>query len=238
MRILIIEDDPDIASNLYDFLESRKHAVDAAPDGVTGLHLASSGQFDCIVLDIGLPRMDGNALCRRLREDAHVDTPVLMITARDTLDDKLKGFEHGADDYLVKPFALKEVEARLIALHRRHTGHSIQHTLTAGALTLDPRTLRVSYRGQDVKLPPKCLRLLEVIMSQPDKVHTRDELEHAAWGDKQQTSDTLRTHMHVLRRALTQAGGMDPLETVHGMGYRLAVDGAAPPRDAAANRDR
>jgi len=225
MRILIIEDDPDIASNLYDFLESRGHAVDAAPDGVTGLHLASGGEFDCIVLDLGLPRMDGNAVCRRLREDARVDTPVLMITARDTLDDKLRGFEHGADDYLVKPFALKEVEARLVALHRRHTGKSIQRALTVGELTLDPRALRVSYRGRDVKLPPKCLRLLEALMSQPDKVHTRSELEQSAWGDRQQTSDTLRAHMHLLRRALTQAGGTDPIETVHGLGYRLAAGG-------------
>ncbi|MEQ1776675.1 MAG: response regulator transcription factor [Burkholderiales bacterium] len=227
MRVLIIEDDPDIASNLYDFLEAAGHTVDAAPDGVTGLHLASSAAFDCIVLDVSLPRLDGNTLCRRLREEARVDTPVLMITARDTLDDKLKGFEHGADDYLVKPFALKEVEARLIALHRRHAGKSVQRALTVGALTLDPRTLRVSYRGKDVKLPPKCLRLLEIIMSQPDKVHTRDELEHAAWGDKQQTSDTLRTHMHVLRRALAQAGGTDPIETVHGMGYRLSIEESA-----------
>jgi DNA-binding response OmpR family regulator len=223
MRILIIEDDPDIASNLYDFLEAAGHTVDAAPDSVTGLHLASSGQFDCIVLDIGLPRIDGNTLCRRLREEARVDTPVLMITARDTLDDKLKGFEHGADDYLVKPFALKEVEARLAALHRRRTGKSTQRALTVGALTLDPRTLRLTYRGTDVKLPPKCLRLLEIIMAQPDRIHTRDELEHAAWGDRQQNSDTLRTHMHVLRRALAQAGGADPIETVHGLGYRLGV---------------
>ena len=223
MRVLIIEDDPDIASNLYDFLEAAGHTVDAAADGVRGLHLASTAPFDCIVLDIGLPHLDGNALCRRLRDEAHVDTPVLMITARDTLDDKLKGFEHGADDYLVKPFELKEVQARLTALHRRHTGRSIQHTLTTGALVLDPRALRVRYHGHDVKLPPKCLRLLEIIMAQPDIVHTRDALEHAAWGDRQQTSDTLRTHMHVLRRALTQAGGTDPIETVHGMGYRLAI---------------
>jgi DNA-binding response OmpR family regulator len=197
--------------------------VDTAPDGVTGLHLAAGGQFDCILLDVGLPRMDGNKLCRRLREEAHVDTPVLMITARDTLGDKLKGFEHGADDYLVKPFELKEVEARLAALHRRHVGRSVQRDLAAGALTLDPRALCVTYRGAEVKIPPKCLRLLETIMAQPDKVHTRDELERAAWGERQQTSDTLRTHMHILRRALAQAGGADPIETVHGRGYRLAV---------------
>jgi len=227
LRILIIEDDPDIASNLYDFLQASGHIVDAAPDGITGLRLASSGQFDCIVLDLGLPRMDGIIVCQRLREDAHVDTPVLMITARDTLEDKLTGFEHGADDYLVKPFALKEVEARLTALHRRHSGKSIPRALTVGALKLDPRALRVTYRGVEVKIPPKCLRLLEAIMAQPGKIHTRDELEYAVWGDRQQTSDTLRTHMHLLRRALTQAGGADPIETVHGMGYRLCAVASA-----------
>ncbi len=122
MRILIIEDDPAIAANLYDFLEGRGHAVDAASDGVTGLHLAVTGSFDAIVLDVGLPGMSGSALCRKLRDEADSDTPVLMLTARDTLEDKLDGFARGADDYLVKPFALKEVEARLAALHKRHAG--------------------------------------------------------------------------------------------------------------------
>ena len=119
MRVLIIEDDPAIAANLYDFLEARGHVVDAAPDGITGLHLAVSGGFDAIVLDVGLPGMSGWVLCRKLREEAKNDTPVLMLTARDTLEDKLEGFAHGADDYLVKPFELKEVEARLAALHKR-----------------------------------------------------------------------------------------------------------------------
>lgn len=119
MRVLIIEDDPAIAANPYDFLEARGHSVDAAADGVTGLHLAVTQRFDGILLDLGLPGMGGMALCRKLRDEAHVDTPVLMLTARDTLKDKLKGFTHGANDYLVKPFALKEVEARLLALHKR-----------------------------------------------------------------------------------------------------------------------
>ena len=122
MHILIIEDDPAIATNLYDFLEGRGHSVDAAADGVTGLHLAITQPFDGILLDLGLPGMDGITLCRKLRQEAHLDTPVLMLTARDMLEDKLKGFESGADDYLVKPFALKEVEARLVAMHKRHSG--------------------------------------------------------------------------------------------------------------------
>ena len=223
MRVLIIEDDPAIAANLYDFLEARGHEVDAAADGVTGLHLAITGRFDTIVLDLGLPGMDGNTVCRKLREDARDDTPVLMLTARDTLEDKLTGFARGTDDYLVKPFALKEVEARLTALHKRHTGRVAHRALAAGELSLDTRTLAVRFRGKDVKLPPKCLRLLEALMADPERVFSRKELETAVWGTEQESSDALRSHMHVLRRELSHAGGHDPIENVHGLGYRLVL---------------
>ena len=221
MRVLIIEDDPAIAANLYDFLESKGHVVDAASDGVTGLHLAVTGGFDTIVLDLGLPTMDGVTLCRKLREEARNDTPVLMLTARDTLEDKLEGFARGADDYLVKPFALKEVEARLAALHKRRAGQVAPRALAAGNLTLDPQTLVIRFAGHDVKLPPKCIRLLQVLMAQPNRVFSRKELEAEVWGKEQENSDTLRSHMHVLRRELAQAGGYDPIENVHGLGYRL-----------------
>ena len=225
MRILIIEDDRAIAANVYDFLSARGHAVDAAADGVTGLHLAVTQPFDAIVLDIGLPGMDGMRLCRKLRDEAHVETPVLMLTARDTLQDKLKGFEQGADDYLVKPFALKELEARLTALHKRSSGRVTDKVLAAGELTLDPRSLTVRFAGADVKLPPKCIRLLELMIAQPGRVFSRSELEQGVWGDSQETSDTLRSHMHILRRALVEAGGYDPIETMHGLGYRLLDSG-------------
>jgi DNA-binding response OmpR family regulator len=224
MRVLVIEDNAAIATNLCDFLSSRGHAVDSAPDGVSGLNLATSGSFDAILLDLALPRMDGVTLCRKLREEAHIETPVLMLTARDTLDDKLKGFAHGADDYLVKPFALKEVEARLIALNRRHAGRVTNHKLVAGALTLDPRTLAVTFKDEEVKLAPKCLRLLEVLMNDPGRIRRRADLEYAVWGEGQETSDTLRSHMRLLRRALVAAGGSDPIETVHGLGYRIRHD--------------
>ena len=227
MRILIIEDDPTIATNLYDYLTAHGHAVDAAADGVTGVHLASSDPFDAIVLDLGLPGLDGLKVCQKLRLQAHVETPVLMLTARDTLHDKLQGFESGADDYLVKPFALKELEARLHALYKRSRGRVTQKLLVAGDLTLDPRTLEIRFAGRTVKLPPKCIRLLEMMMAEPGRLFSRSELETAVWGDTQETSDTLRTHMHVLRRALVEAGGRDPIETVHGIGYRLLSD--APP---------
>jgi len=225
MRVLIIEDDPAIAANLYDFLEARGHVVDAAADGVTGLHLAVTGKFDAIVLDLGLPGMDGATLCRKLRDEARDDTPVLMLTARDTLEDKLEGFSRGADDYLVKPFALKEVEARIAALHKRRAGRVAARPLTAGDLAFDPETLTASIRGQAVRLPPKCLRLLQVLMGQPNRVFSRAELEAEVWGREQETSDTLRSHMHVLRRELSQAGGYDPIENVHGLGYRLVARG-------------
>ena len=226
MRVLIIEDDPAIAANLYDFLEAGGHAVDAAADGVTGLHLAVTGGFDVIVLDLALPGMSGTTLCRKLREEARNDTPVLMLTARDTLEDKLEGFSSGADDYLVKPFALKEVEARLAALHKRRSGQAARRALASGDLSLDPQTLVIRFAGNDVKLPPKCIRLLEALMAQPSRVYSRKELETAVWGEPQGTSDTLRSHMHVLRRELTRAGGYDPIENVHGLGYRLVAHGA------------
>ena len=164
MRILIIEDDATIAANLYDYFEAHGHSIDAAGDGVTGLHLAVSQTFDVIVLDLGLPGMDGLSLARKLREEAHIETPILMLTARDTLDDKLEGFSRGADDYLVKPFSLKEVEARLTAMHRRSSGRVTPRLLEYGQLTLDPKTMAVTFAGNEVKLPPKCLRILELLM--------------------------------------------------------------------------
>lgn len=221
MRILIIEDDATIAANLYDFLEAHGHAVDAAADGVTGLHLAVSQTFDAIVLDLGLPGMDGLTVARKLREEAQLDTPILMLSARDTLDDKLEGFSRGADDYLVKPFSLKEVEARLISMNRRNTGRISPRLLEAGTLTLDPRTMSVRFTGKEVKLPPKCLRILELLIREPGRVISREEIERLVWGESQETSDTLRSHLHTLRRALTTAGGYDPVETLHGIGYRL-----------------
>lgn len=228
MHILIIEDDLAIAANLYDFLESRGHTADAAANGVAGLHLAVTQRFDAILLDLGLPGMSGMTLCRKLRQESQIDTPILMLTARDTLEDKLAGFEHGADDYLIKPFALKEVEARLLAMHKRHIGKVANRTLEFDKLSFDPKTLSIRFENKNVKLPPKCIRLLALMMSEPGRVFSREELEMEAWEDIQETSDTLRSHMHILRRALTQAGGYDPIETVHGLGYCLTSRAQVP----------
>jgi DNA-binding response OmpR family regulator len=225
LRILIVEDDATIAANLYDYLEARGHSVDAAADGLGGLHLARRQPFDVIVLDLGLPGMDGLSMARSLREQAQIETPILMLTARDTLDDKLAGFAHGADDYLVKPFSLKEVEARVTALHRRASGRTTSRPLEHGELSLDPKTMTVRWSGTEIRLPPKCLAILELLLREPSRVVNRDEIERQVWGEPQETSDTLRSHLHTLRRALTAAGGSDPVETLHGIGYRLRKPG-------------
>lgn len=228
MRVLIIEDDLDIASNLYEFLEGRGNVVDLARDGVTGLHLAVSGDFDAIVLDLGLPGVDGLGLCRKLRREAKQDVPVLILTARDLLDDKLAAFDSGADDYLVKPFALREVEARLNALVARRRGRVVDRRLAYESVEFDTTTLEVTVAGRPVHVSRKCLRLLEVLMSAPQRVFTRAELERELWGDEQPQSDSLRSHMHLLRRALTDASGRAPIVTVHGVGYRFAVTDGRP----------
>ncbi len=223
MRVLIIEDDLDIATNLYEFLEGRGCVVDMARDGVSGMHLATSGDFDAIVLDLGLPGMDGLRLCSKLRREARQDVPVLILTARDVLDDKLAAFDCGADDYLVKPFALREVEARLKALVSRRRGRVVDRKLVAGPIEFDTSSLAVSVDGRPVHLSRKCLRLLEMMMTAPNRVYSRAELEQALWGDEHPQSDSLRSHMHLLRRALTDGRGHSPIETVHGVGYRFAA---------------
>ena len=223
MRVLIVEDDIGIASNLHDYLESRGHAVESATDGLTGYRMAVAQEFDAMVLDVRLPRLSGLDLCRRLRAEAELDTPVLMLTAMVSLDDKLSGFSSGADDYLVKPYSLREVEARLLALAKRHKGQVIQHQLNVGDLVYDPDRLVVTHGGEPVRLPPKCIRILAAMMQSPNRVFRRGELEAIAWGGELATSDTLRAHMHLLRRALARDGQANPIETVHSVGYRLVA---------------
>jgi len=223
MRVLIIEDDLDIATNLYEFLESRGNTVDMARDGVSGMLLATSGNFEAIVLDLGLAGMDGLRLSSKLRREARQDVPVLILTARDVLDDKLAAFDCGADDYLVKPFALREVEARLKALVSRRRGRVVDRKLVSGAIEFDTANLAVAVDGRPVHLSRKCLRLLEMLMTEPNRVYSRAELEQDLWGDEHPQSDSLRSHMHMLRRALTDVHGHSPIETVHGVGYRFAA---------------
>jgi len=226
MRLLIIEDNPDLAANLLEFLADRGHAVDVAGDGLTGLHLATVNDYDAIVLDLMLPGMDGITLCRKLREEAQKTTPVLIVTARDALDDKIVGLESGADDYVVKPFALREVEARLKALARRAQSQGLRTRLQVGDLSFDTDTLKISRGQRAIQLPPIPLRLLETLMRHSPRVLSRSELEHAIWGDTPPDSDALRAHMHLLRRAIDAPGERPLLHTVRGLGYQLAEEDA------------
>jgi DNA-binding response OmpR family regulator len=222
--VLLIEDHRDIAEMLVEYLEPRGFAVDFAADGVTGLHLAVTNPYDVIVLDLMLPGLDGLSVCRKLREDARRDTPLLMLTARDTLQDKLSGLEAGADDYLVKPFEVRELEARLRTLLRRHRGATTRETCTVGDLTLDTGTLRVTRAGQVLTLTPIGLKLLTLLMRASPRVVSRQQLEREVWGDLLPDSDTLRSHLYTLRKAIDKPFERPLLHTVAGAGYRLAVD--------------
>ena len=225
MKVLIVEDDAAIAANLYDYLQGIGYEVDVATSGTAGLRFAVAEAWDAILLDLSLPGIGGLTLCRKLREEAHRDTPVLMLTARDTLDDKLAGFGHGADDYLVKPFSLKEVGARLGALIKRYRGEVAAQELRFADVRLDLSTLTVERAGRAIKLQPKCLHLLRILMQSPNRVFGRAELEDEVWGEALPCSDTLRAHIYTLRKALTRPSEAELIETVHGLGYRLVIGG-------------
>ncbi|KAF0812854.1 Transcriptional regulatory protein QseB [Andreprevotia sp. IGB-42] len=222
-RVLIVEDDAEIAANLYDYLAARGYEVDAAPTGLVALHLLETQLFDAVVLDVGLPGMDGLTLAQRLRRDARIAIPILMLTARDTLDDKLAGFEAGADDYLVKPFALREVEVRIAALVKRAQGRVVEQCLRLGSLEYDPVSGNAQWQQQPLRLPPKAMQLLTLLLAQPGRLFSREELESAIWGEVQDNSDALRSQLSLLRRALALPDGRSPLETVHGRGYKLVA---------------
>ncbi len=221
LHILVIEDNPDLAANVCDFLEAKGHIVDVAADGITGLHLAVTRAYDAIVLDIVLPGMDGLTMCRKFREDAKRNTPVLMLTARDALDDRVAGLECGADDYVLKPFALRELEARLKALVRRSKSEVTPAVLRVGDLEFDPALIRVRRGGREITLPPIPLKLLETLMRAAPKAVRREELERAVWGDAPPDSDALRSHMHTVRAAVDGPDEAPLIHTLRGIGYRM-----------------
>jgi len=227
MHILVIEDNPDLNANLIDYLGGRGHSVDVAYNGYAGLGFALEHRYDAIVLDLMLPGIDGLEVCARLRREG-ITTPVLMLTARDSLEDKLDGFASGADDYLIKPFALLELEARLEALSRRQRPESESgaHQLRVADLVLDTGTWRVTRCGQPIELSPIPLKLLELLMQRAPQVVRRAELERAIWGDNPPDSDVLRAHLHSLRNAIDKPFAVPLLHTVRGFGYRLSESDA------------
>jgi DNA-binding response OmpR family regulator len=215
LRILIVEDNSDIAENIGDYLEAQGHIPDFAMDGIGGLHLALTQDYDVIVLDVMLPGMDGLTFCRKRREEDRK-----QLTARDTLSDKLEGFNAGADDYLVKPFALEELAARIRVLVKRNDSQQ-RSCLRVADLEMDLGRMQVRRAGCDIELNRACLKILELLMRAHPNIVTQEKIEDALWGDVLPGTDSLRSHIYALRRAIDKPFKQHLLQTVHGVGYRL-----------------
>ncbi|KFN49915.1 response regulator transcription factor [Arenimonas composti] len=222
MRLLVIEDNRNMVANLFAYFEARGHVLDAAPDGITGLHLALTQAFDAVILDWMLPRMDGPEVLRKLRVEGGSDVPVIMLTARDELPDKLLGFRAGADDYLTKPFDLAELEARLQSLQSRVQGRARSRVLEVEDLRLDLSTLEATRAGKPLHLFPAGRKLLEVLLRASPAVVAREQLEQALWGDTPPDGDALRSHVYELRREVDGPFETKLIQTVPRVGYRLA----------------
>ncbi len=225
MRVLVVEDDLRIAEFIRKGLEEEGHAVDVAHDGDEALDWPSVVDFDVIVLDIMLPGRDGIEVCRTLRTRG-VRTPILMLTARDTIDDRVAGLDSGADDYLVKPFAFAELLARLRALLRREPV-LLGTTLEVANLTLDTVTRQVARAGQPVTLTNKEYALLEYLMRHPNQVLTRTMIAEHVWNfDFDTGTNVIDVHIRYLRRKIDDQHELKLIQTVRGAGYRISADPA------------
>lgn len=224
MRVLIIEDNPDIAANVGDYLEINGHWVDFASDGVMGLNLAREHAYDVLVLDINLPRMNGFDVCRQLTRELKIKAPVLMLTARGDLQDKVEGFEVGALDYLVKPFELQELELRLQSLVRRGDSHQ-SRLLEVGELRLNLDTLVLRRADKELQLHQASMKLLAHLMTKYPKVASRQDLEYLLWKGDPPDSDPLRSHMYEIRNVIDRDFSFKMLKTVRGVGFVLRTEG-------------
>jgi two-component system response regulator MprA len=221
MRVLVIEDDDSLRTALRRALVLGGFEVETAADGREGLDMAQAGAGDVIVLDLGLPLLDGIEICRRLRAGGD-RTPILMLTARDAVEDRVAGLEAGADDYLVKPYDVRELRARLKAIARRHLDDSDPGVLRFEHLELDPDSHGVRVNGRLERLTRTEYQLLELFMLNPRRVLSADTIYERVWGyDATLATNSLRVYIGYLRRKLEQAGSPRVIQTVHGVGYVL-----------------
>lgn len=219
-RVLLVEDNREVAGILFDYFECEGMELDYADNGELGLQLALEGSFDLILLDLMLPRMDGLTVCNKLRE-AGICTPILMLTALDSREDMLKGFNHGADDYLTKPFDLEILEARIQALIKRYKGQVANSVLKFGQLKIDQKT-RQAYREEKLlALNPTTYTILEMLCQRAPEVVTRQELSHKLWQESEGNHDVLRSHIYQLRTQLDKPFATAMLTTIPKVGFRL-----------------
>jgi len=223
MKVLLIEDHRQIANIVFEYFEMKGYTLDWAADGRHGLELAENGYYDVIVLDIMLPHMDGLTVCRKLREGG-VDTPILMLTARDQNEDILAGYEHGTDGYLVKPFDLRVLEARIESLHRRHVGAVAARNVSFGRLELDLASHTLTRDGMKFQLNKTLFTIMKLLILRAPGVTTREELVSAVWGDNKPDQDLLRSHVYMLRTQIDKPFDHSYIKTVPKLGYQLVSE--------------
>ncbi|OBT15593.1 XRE family transcriptional regulator [Vibrio sp. UCD-FRSSP16_10] len=216
LKLLLVEDDLDLAKAVIDYLELEDIQCDHAANGVAGFTLITQNPYDAVILDLNLPKMNGLEVCEKLRS-LGIDVPVLMLTACDTLDDKLAGFSKGADDYLVKPFAMEELIVRAQALSRRRSGQVTQ--LKVEGVELDPQAQTVIRDGDELKLTPIAIKILKILMQESPNTVSREKLMKSVWGDDQPDSNSLKVHMHNLRKAIDTAEKSKLIHTIVGRGF-------------------
>jgi len=223
LHVLLVEDQLSIAQNISDYMEQKGHVLDFATQGQQGLELALENHYDLIILDLNLPVMDGLDVCQQLREKSSYHIPILMLTARDSIEDKVSGFSVGADDYLTKPFSLQELEVRCLALSRRHLLQT-SDILTIGPLSLDRKRKQVTREGQLLSLHSMGFRILTVLAEAYPRVVSRSQLSQKLWGDEPTESDAMRSHIYQLRNVLDKPFDSPILKTVHGVGFTLDIN--------------
>ncbi|NCI79824.1 response regulator transcription factor [Acinetobacter kanungonis] len=222
--ILMVEDHFELAATVCEFLEAHGYVIDHARNLDAAKTLLKSQHYNLLLLDINLPDGSGYDLCEWIRNQQNLDIPVLMLTARDTLDDKLKGFAAGTDDYLVKPFDFNELVMRIRALIKRALGEVANHKLQIHDLVLDSATQTVSRAGQSIELPPIQFKLLKILMRNSPKVITKQEIMIELWGDEEPESDALRSHIYNLRKMIDKPFSQKLLHTVSGVGVKISME--------------
>lgn len=226
-RLLIVEDDRDLAGNLIDFLEIQGYVTDFAADGHTALNLLAANHYDLVVLDLTLPGVDGMTICSRIRQQLRSQVPVVVLTAKDEINTKISAFDIGADDYVVKPASLREIEARIRALIRRAGRESDNDLLIIGDLRMDVGTMKIERAGQSIALPPVPTRILMLLMRRSPNVVHRLAIHREIWGEAPGDNHALIVHMHALRNAIDKPFDRQLIHTVRGFGYRIAYEQSA-----------